>query len=318
MWNRLLGGSSDDPPSNEDKPVHLAAREGVEALQTSLSRKPSLRDEPGWFSRHPIHVAAEAGKLGCVNLLLTLGASPNVREGLHQQTPLHFAVGSDSNECVERLLKAGGDVNAADNRGETPVFYAKSRSVIQTLADAGADLGVISGRGQYPFQYCAAYIRSVEVMKFWIEQGVDLNHVPEFGWPALNAVCCMAYSPKEKPDHDRDVELVELLVANGADVSLRGRDGETALYDACINWHYRLAERLLIAGANPNQTCRAGDTPLHAAVFRQDEPLIRLLLESGADVNIENRHRKTPFDICEVDAIRSLLLGILRRRWFDR
>ena len=292
MWKKLLGLSSDDPQSNEDKPIHTAAREGIEPLRTMLNRKPALRDEPGWFSRQPIHVAAEAGKVDCVDLLLNMGASANVREGLHQQTPLHFAVTADSIECVDRLLEAGADVNAADSRGETPIFYAKSRRVIDRLADARADLGVISGRGQYPFQYCAAYIRSLEVMQFWIEQGVDLNHVPEFGWPALNAVCGMGYSTQQTPDYDRDLALLDLLIANGADVALLGKDGETALYDACINRHTRLAERLLVAGADPNQPNRSGDTPLHAAVFRQNEPLARLLLDNGADVNMANRHHK--------------------------
>lgn len=307
MWKKLLGLSSDDSQTNEDKPIHAAAREGVEALRKMLDCKPALRDDPGWYSRQPIHVAAEAGQVGCVNLLLKLGASPNIGEGLHQQTPLHFAVGSGSIECVERLLEAGADVNAADSRGETPIFYAKSGGVIQRLADAGADLGVISGRGQYPFQFCAAYIRSLEVMQFWMERGVDLNHVPEFGWPALNAICGMANSPKETPDYERDLTLLDLLIAHGADVALQGKDGLTALYDACMNRHTRLAERLLVAGADPNQSIRSGDTALHAAVFRQDEPIVSLLLTHGADVNITNRHRKTPFDICEVDSIRSLL-----------
>lgn len=307
MWRKLFGKPSDDSHSNEDKPVHTAAREGPQSLQRLLDRDASLRDERGWFSRHPIHVAAEAGQVECVRLLLRLGASPNVREGLHQQTPLHFAVTSDSVECVDLLLDAAADVNTADARGETPVFYAKSRIVIDRLATAGADLGVISERGQYPFQYCAAYVRSIDVMRFWMEQGVELNHVPDFGWPALNALCGRAYSPQETPDYDRDMELLDLLITHGADLSLYGKDGETALYDACINWHTPLAERLLNAGAEPNQPVRSGDTPLHAAVFRQDEQLVRLLLAHNADVNALNRYRKTPYDICEVEAIRSLL-----------
>ena len=69
MWKKLFGKPSGDSHSNEDKPVHTAASEGVEALQTVLDRSPAQRDEPGWFSRHPIHVAAEAGQVRCVNLL---------------------------------------------------------------------------------------------------------------------------------------------------------------------------------------------------------------------------------------------------------
>jgi ankyrin repeat protein len=125
--------------AENDQLVHKAAHESAARLQALLDRDPSLRDQPGWFSRHPIHVAAEAGHSDCVDLLLQRGASPNARDGLHQWTPLHNAVTADSYECVESLLRAGADPNAADTREETPIFYAKSLRIIQRLVAAGAD-----------------------------------------------------------------------------------------------------------------------------------------------------------------------------------
>lgn len=117
----------------------------------------------------------------------------------------------------------------------------------------------------------------------------------------------MSHSPKETHDYERDIELLDLLVDHGANLSLLDKRGNSALFDACMNRHFPLAKRLLQIGADPNQPCRSGDTPLHAAVFREDEALVRLLLEHGGDVNSPNRHRKTPFDVCTDGSVRTLL-----------
>lgn len=257
-------------------------------------------------------MAAEHGHADAVGLLLSYGADPRACEGLFAETPLHYAVKGDSLGCVELLLDAGVDVNAHDSHGESPLFHAKSRGVIERLSDAGADLTVISTRGQYPFQYCAAYIRSVEVMEFWLERGVPINHVPDFGWPALNAVPGMKYGIQGSPDPENDLRLLNLLIKHGADLNLSASGG-TPLYDACMNWHGHLIEPLLAAGADPNvQAPGDKSTPLIAAVFRRTPAAVRTLLRYGADVNLANRHRKTPIELCEDDEIRALLEPLSR------
>lgn len=169
-------------------------------------------------------------------------------------------------------------------------------------------MNVFSDRGQNPFEYCAAYVRSVEVIRFWIEHGIDVNHVPDFGWPALNAVTGTSNGPESSPNKADDIKLVDLLVEHGANVSLCDKGGNPPLYDACINWHLHLLKPLLKAKADPNQHNRAGDTPLHAAVFRETVEAVRLLLDHGADVNIPNLQHKTPYDISEdKPEIRALL-----------
>jgi ankyrin repeat protein len=301
--------------AGSDQPVHKAAQASAAELMALLDREPSLRDQPGSFGRRPLHAAAKASRFDCVDLLLRLGAPPDVRDGLHQWTPLHEAVDADSYQCVDGLLLAGADPDAADTRGETPVFYAKSLRVFERLEAAGADLGVISGRGQYPFQYCAAYVRSVDVMRFWLAHGVPVDHVPDFGWPALHAVCGRPYRPNESHDYPRDIQIMELLLVHAADINLQDKDGQTALYTACINRQVALAGFLLRAGANPYVANRSGDTPLHAAVFRGTEDLVRLLLQHDADVNIANRHHQTPYDIAKAGSpIRDLLTPYRRPR----
>src|ERR1044071_4480718 len=59
------------------------------------------------------------------------------------------------------------------------------------------------------------------------------------------------------------LEVVKLLVENGADVNGRGKNGNTPLYCAIENLDPELIKYLLKHGANVNAPDEAGVTPLH-------------------------------------------------------
>ena len=60
-------------------------------------------------------------------------------------TLLHSAVELDRIEVVKFLIEAGGDVNAKDKHGYTPLFEAKSIEVAKILIEAGAEINVRVG-----------------------------------------------------------------------------------------------------------------------------------------------------------------------------
>ncbi len=290
----------DEEPSPVDAAIEA---DDAEALRALLDRGCG-RGPTGPFKRYPLHRAAEAGAVGCVRILLERGVSANVRDGLHEWTPLHDAASADAREIVELLLSQGASVDATDKRGETPLFYAKSLAVLETLVRAGASLDVRSHRGQYPFQYCAAYARSPEVLRFWLERGVPIDDVPPFGWPALQAICATTRGPE---DVEPGLEMIEDLLAHGADVDLRGAQQATPLIESCRIREKRYVDRLLEAGADPNLADLHGHTALHLAVSFGDRAIVEVLLAHAADVNRTDRHHQTAIDSCDDPEIAALL-----------
>jgi len=83
-----------------------------------------------------------------------------------------------------------------------------------------------------------------------------------------------------------DVEVAELLLAAGARVSARTREGVMPLQLAAINGSAGMLGRLIRSGADPNAPLTpAGDTALMLAARTGKTDAVRLLLEARADVN---------------------------------
>ncbi len=99
-------------------------------------------------------IEAARGDLAEVERLLKAGADVNAKakDGI---TPLHTAAAKNSTPAVlEVLLKAGADVNAKGKDGWTPLHFAAARNpspaVIELLLKAGADPRAIDSDGKTP------------------------------------------------------------------------------------------------------------------------------------------------------------------------
>ena len=98
-------------------------------------------DEDGMTA---LHQATFRGSLAIVQAILQVeGVNVNVRSGWGT-TPLHNACCSADLPILQALLDAGADPNAADDDGETPLFWtardnSNSVRVVEALFDGGAD-----------------------------------------------------------------------------------------------------------------------------------------------------------------------------------
>ena len=179
-------------------------------------------------------------------------------------------------------MERGADPNARDtHRRETPIFEVSSLEMLLLLVEYGADLDVVSSEDQYPFEQ-HAYGGDFRLLRFWVERGVDINHMPGFQVPALLAVISGS-TDNEREEWER-VEQIRWLLAHGADPGVtESLSGHTALHLAAEHGMEGIARALLDGGADPNARDHGGQTPLHAAAKAGQEGLVRLLLEAGAD-----------------------------------
>jgi RNA polymerase sigma factor (sigma-70 family) len=91
-------------------------------------------------------------------------------------------------------------------------------------------------------------------------------------------------------------ELIELLLARGAECDARTRDRETALHLAVLyDWPAAL-ERLLRAGADPNLATAPGMTALHWAVVRRRPAMAAALVSYGARTDLPDQCGRTALD----------------------
>jgi len=95
------------------------------------------------FQREQLHRAAQNGDLARVEELLQQKYPVNRFDDLGK-TPLHYAVQEGHLEVVDRLIRAGANVNAHDKRtiGNTPLgdnARECSYEIAKRLIDAGAD-----------------------------------------------------------------------------------------------------------------------------------------------------------------------------------
>jgi ankyrin repeat protein len=105
---------------------------------------PSMnRDFLKQFQREQLHQAAQDGDLARVNELIERKYPVNRFDDLGK-TPLHYAVQENRLDVVKRLIEAGANVNAHDERviGNTPLSDCAREctyEMARLLIDAGAD-----------------------------------------------------------------------------------------------------------------------------------------------------------------------------------
>ena len=171
-----------------------------------------------------------------------------------------FAACQDSSATdaeIRALVESGLDVNARDERGITPLFFAAGKRPSETariLIDAGADVNAPQSEAGITVLSGALMNPDPEMVPLLIRSGADVNAT---SWGGVTALMGAAGGKGLPPEID-NARLVSELLAAGADVNIKSEVNWTALFFAA-RWTRDPAVVLLLLEAGADATIVDGD-----------------------------------------------------------
>jgi ankyrin repeat protein len=190
--------------------------------------------------------AAAAGNIdGLRALLETSELDLDIRDD-RGRTALMAATYANQPSAVALLLQAGADVDLQDDMLNNPFLYAGAEGLMEILKLtnlAGANPTIRNRYGGVAIIPAAEKGHLDAVVYLLEESNVDIDHINDLGWTALLEAIILTDGG---PVHQ---QIIAVLIAHGADVTIADRDGVTPLAHARKRGYHQIEDQLLAAGA---------------------------------------------------------------------
>ena len=167
----------------------------------------------------PVHWACALNREHALNILLDAGALVDPIENPMIMSPFLFCARYGALECLQRLIRAGVDVNQQDGGKRTALHLAcwfGHDRLIQVLLRARARVEAIDEMGKTALHH-ACWFGHMACCNALIEADAPLDAQDICGWSALHFAV----------RHNRP-EIVRALVQAGASTKLKNVQGQTA------------------------------------------------------------------------------------------
>jgi ankyrin repeat protein len=262
-----------------------------EKVSRLLDADPTLVEKEHPYLYTPLPLAAQAGQLGMVKLLVQRKADINAswEMGL---TALHYAAEGGLKEMVAFLLSKGAQARCTGIRGGTPLrhaFYKGHADVMKMLLQHMGLQGLkerIEMKWTPLMEACGegkvGLVR--EIVRHMRLQ--DLDARDSCGRRALHWAALEGHT-----------EVVAILLGKWAETDIEDGDDSTPLMEAASRGHLGVVQLLVqhTGRQGLNTTDHHGRTALHLAVQGGHEAVVTCLLRQGAEATNADRYGMTPF-----------------------
>ncbi|KGO77047.1 NACHT nucleoside triphosphatase [Penicillium italicum] len=279
-------------------------------------------ENPNWASwKGWLDLNDESQKMRCFDNteLADLSMSENKQTAqATSMSPLYYAAWLDLTDTMDLLLQSKNcSINELGNFGRTPLIAACERGNLKAakkLLEYDADLEM-SGDNEHTPLHAAACNGHAEVVKLLLEKGARIRNGSDGSRTPLYCACSNGHhqvaqmllqrEPEMIATHEGLIplvaaseggflDIVQLLIQKGADISASDSFRETPLYVACENGHIEVVRLLLDKGADVHYQGPFGYSPMHNASSEGFSEIVLLLIDRGAYINALSEFGDTP------------------------
>ena len=185
---------------------------------------------------------------------------------------MHIAVRNNNIRISELLINKGGDVNAKDGSGNTPLNQSLNQEINKFLRNYG-------GKTREEIEAEESIFGAIEhgdikLVNKHLSNGADVNARGHYGTAPLVIAL--------RGNH---TEIVKLLINKGADLNAnKNSDEETPLHVAVRNNNFEISKLLIEKGADVNVKYEH-ETLLLIALRNNHPEIVKLLINKDADLN---------------------------------
>jgi len=207
----------------------------------------------------------------------------------HVQASTELFNGAFSNDLsiVKKGVDDGGDVNAVDLKGVTPLLlavYNDNIDMVKFLLSKKASVNATSTNSSPLHE--AVRQHNQQMCEILLSAGANINLQTDFGKTPLHTAI-----------QEEQEGIIDFLISKKADVKAQNDAQVGVLHFGAATKDHKILEKLLkIKELNINERNGNGKTPLHIAAERNSLDHIKLLLShsSGADPKIKDGWGRLP------------------------
>lgn len=212
------------------------------------------------------------------------------QQDVQGNTPLHLALLDSDARLADAVLNHNPRLDRINNRGTLPIHLAAQKHslvLVKRLISMGAEISAPDTLWGGNSLHWAADGGNLEVIRFLIEQGLDLNQTSKGDW-----------KPVDKAVAKGQLEALKLLLAKGATLPEPNNPDDYFFIVAIGSGNTELVSYLIDKGFDPNFRTRNGDLAINQPVFRNQPDILKLLIQRGAIINgVFDRYNFAPLHV---------------------